>query len=202
MGEDNTVVAAAHHNASAMFDRSYVHSLNDKLRIMDVHEEFYSPYLAKVPEQGLMQAFRTNMEDCLQLFNGLDEEQSLFRYAEGKWSIREILGHLTDAERVFAYRAMAFARGEVQALPGYDENLYAKKSNAHERSLKDHISEFESVRRSTILLFEGFDPLMFSITGTMSGHSTSVQNIGRMIVGHCMHHLEVLKELYVSKLVV
>jgi uncharacterized damage-inducible protein DinB len=126
----------------------------------------------------------------------MEEDYSKFRYASGKWSLREILGHIIDAERVFTYRAMSIARGEKQALPGYEENDYAENSNADDRSISSLWEEYEFLRKSTIIMFQSFDKDMMSTVGTMSGSTFSVNSIGRIITGHCRHHLHVIKDRY------
>lgn len=163
---------------------------------MNVHGEFYNPYVEGIPEDGFIEALERNRDDCLALFARVDEEKSKFRYAEGKWSIREVLGHISDGERVFAYRALCFARGEKQSLPGYEENDYADESNAHERSWKELVKEFEVLRESTIILFKGLSGESIDKIGTMNESKASVRSIGRIIAGHSDHHLRTLKERY------
>ena len=163
---------------------------------MNVHPEFYNPYLEKVPDQDVIKALKSNMQACGEIYSNVDEEKSTYRYAEGKWSLRELLGHIIDAERVFSYRAMCFARADKTPLPGFDENDYASRSNAHLRSMKSLKEEFMTLRLSTIQLFSSFSDAQLSEVGTMSGNQASVHAIGRIIAGHCAHHLEVIQERY------
>lgn len=117
-------------------------------------------------------------------------------YAPGKWTAKDIIQHISDAERVFAYRALRFGRNDSIPLHGFDENTYAVNTNLVNRSLDDLLHEFNAVRRSTIALFEGFTNEMLNRTGVASGREVSVLAIGFFTVGHQLHHINVLKERY------
>lgn len=124
------------------------------------------------------------------------DELAGFRYAPGKWSVREVVGHMTDAERVFAYRALSIARGDQTALPGFEENEWAEVSNAGSRSLADLVGELRAVRASTLALFRSFGAAEWERTGTASGKHVAVRALPYIIAGHERHHVAVLRERY------
>jgi len=117
-------------------------------------------------------------------------------YAVNKWTIKQILQHLADTERVFLYRALSFARKDETPLPSFDENLYAEISNSNRRSLNEILTEFESIRNSALTLFQGFTEEMLLSTGNCSGKEASVAAIGFTIAGHTFHHYKVIRERY------
>ena len=130
------------------------------------------------------------------LCEGLDEDKALFRYAPGKWSIKQVLGHLVDAERVFAYRALRIARGDTTPLLSFDENAYAEAGGFDSRPLADLLADFEAVRAGTTPLIEGFAPEAWRRLADVSGSPTSVRGIAYVIVGHVEHHAHLLEERY------
>lgn len=158
--------------------------------------EWYHKYVNQIEEDDLEQALRLNTESSLQFFNSIPKEKWGYRYAEGKWSIREMLQHIVDAERIFAYRALCFARGEQASLPGFEEDAYAAASKADRRSAADLLAEFETVRRSIQQLFASFDEEQLSSVGIANNSPVSVNAIGFIIPGHAQHHINILKERY------
>jgi hypothetical protein len=124
------------------------------------------------------------------------EEKLSYRYAEGKWTIKEIMAHLIDDERIYAYRALRFARNDQTELPGFDQDDYAIESAANERSLDDLLEEFAAVRRSTIALFNSFDERVWTRSGVASGNVMSVRAAAYHIAGHELRHLNIIKERY------
>lgn len=160
------------------------------------YADFYSNYIQSVPEGDLIELMRDNMEKSLELFWSVTEEKSQFRYAERKWSIRELLGHIIDAERVFSYRALRFSRNDKTNLPGFDENDFIKHSNYDRRSLNSLISEYEHLRKSNIIMFAGLKEEMWELTGTANNAPISVRALGCIVIGHENHHIKILKERY------
>jgi hypothetical protein len=128
----------------------------------------------------------------------LPEEKLNYRYAEGKWTIKEILAHLIDDERIYTYRALRFARNDMTELPGFDQNAYAPQSGANERTMDDLLEEFAAVRRSTIALFNSFDDRVWTRTGVGSGNVMSVRAAAYHIAGHELRHVNTIKERYLS----
>jgi uncharacterized damage-inducible protein DinB len=133
-----------------------------------------------------------------ELLGSLSDEQLAFRYADGKWTIREIIGHLIDAERIFAYRLLRIARGDTTPLAGFDENMYVPASNATNRSVHELLSEFAVVRASSLALLRGLAPEAFALLGTASEKPVSVRALAWVIVGHEMHHLGIIRERYLK----
>ena len=160
--------------------------------------EFYSNYVLLVPESNLFEAFKNLQATSSSFWSSISEEQANYRYAEGKWSIKELLQHIIDTERIFAYRALAFARGESIALPGYDENLYTENCLADNRAYSDILAELEVVRKSTRELFKSFDDSVLDNLGNASNSPLSVKAIGFILVGHELHHINVAKERYLK----
>ncbi|MFQ5676180.1 MAG: DinB family protein, partial [bacterium] len=142
------------------------------------------------------EALKSQRREMLDLLSSLNEEQALYRYAEGKWSVKEIVGHLIDAERVFVYRAMCFARKETAFLPGMDENYYVKNANFDKRALADLLDEYQNVRAATISFFANMDAETGLRRGTANESEFTVRSLLCIIAGHERHHLNFLKERY------
>lgn len=155
-------------------------------------------YVKQVEESDHLQALRISGHRMLELVYTIKEENQDFRYAEGKWSIREVLCHMIDAERIFAYRALRFSRNDKTPLPGWEENDYAPMANASARNLKQIADEMRHVRLSTIDLFESFTEEMLAHKGTANGNEVSVMTLGFVIAGHETHHRKILTERYLN----
>ncbi|MFT3680092.1 MAG: DinB family protein [Ferruginibacter sp.] len=157
---------------------------------------YFKIYTDQVVETDLATAFQNQSAGFEEFLNRISEEKSLYAYADGKWTIKEMLQHIIDAERIFAYRAVCFARGEAINLPGFEENDYAANSHANERSWKSIVEEFIINRRSIELMFASFTNEVLALSGTANNNTTSVESIGFIIVGHFNHHKKVLLERY------
>lgn len=157
---------------------------------------FYKPYIDKAGELELIEALNQGLQNTYSFFNEIDENKLSYRYQPNKWTVKEILQHLIDAERVFTYRALRFARKDKTNLPGYDENFYVSNCNGDTRSIKDLVKEYKALRCSTISLFESFTNDILSCSGFANNAEMSVRAIGFVIVGHEKHHIEVIKERY------
>lgn len=157
---------------------------------------FYKPYIDKAGELELMNALEAGKENTLTFLKQIEREKWEYRYAENKWTIKEILQHLIDSERVFAYRALRFSRNDKTNLPGFDENDYANESNASSRNIDDLLEEYAQLRTSTIALFSSFSENMLLQKGNANNAAMSVRAVGFVIVGHEKHHLGVIKERY------
>jgi uncharacterized damage-inducible protein DinB len=161
----------------------------------------YAPYtmmyIGLLPDDGLVLKYlEENLKATKDFILSLPEEKLLYRYAEGKWTIREILVHLIDDERIYSYRALRFARNDKTELPGFEQDDYAIHSGANERELEDILKEFTTVRRATISLFEGFDRKALLRAGIASGNIMSVRAAAYHIAGHEMRHINIIKERY------
>lgn len=161
--------------------------------------QFYKNYVKQIEETDLLQALRLSGFRTQMLIHSIPAEKADFRYAEGKWTVRELLCHIIDAERIFAYRALRFARNDKTNLHGFDENTYAPEANAGGRSLKKISDELTHLRASTVDLFEGFTEEMLLRKGTANNNEISVLALGFIIAGHEAHHRRILTERYLSK---
>ena len=157
---------------------------------------FYANYVAAVPEGGVLDVLRAQPEQIARLAASVPADRETFRYAPGKWSVREVVGHMIDAERVFGYRAFCIGRGEAQPLPSFDENAYVAASGANARSLASLAEEFAQVRVANLALFERLGDEACRRMGTASGKPVSVRALVYIIAGHAAHHLTVLRERY------
>ena len=160
------------------------------------YAEYFNRYIELVEGEDIVQVLEKHLQIFEKFYSSLTEEQGNFAYAEGKWTIKEVIGHVIDTERIMAYRALAFARGEEQALPGFEQDDYVANSNFGERKLEDLINEFKTLRISNIVLFKSFGEKQFNRTGTASGNKLSVLALAFTIAGHELHHLKILKERY------
>jgi uncharacterized damage-inducible protein DinB len=160
---------------------------------------YFQRYLDQVPDDGdLLKHLKAIQKETEQLILGLPEEKLLYRYAEGKWTIKEILVHLMDAERIFAYRALRFARADNTPLPGFDEDLYVPHSFANQRKTKDILKEWAALRASSIALIKGLDKKTLKRKGIMSNLEMPVAGLLSLIYGHHRHHLNVIYERYLA----
>ncbi|GAA3950311.1 DinB family protein [Hymenobacter algoricola] len=162
---------------------------------------YFTNYISRVPEgTEPLAMLRQQPAELRQLIGGLSEEQALTRYAPGKWTIKEMLLHIVDTERIFSYRALRIARGDQQPLPGFDENAYADASGANERTLSDLLAEYEAVRQATVALFQSFPPAVLDRPGTASNNPLTVRALLFVAPGHEAHHLYILRERYLPLL--
>jgi hypothetical protein len=159
---------------------------------------FYKNYVKQVEESDLLQALRISGHRALELVHAIPQNKLDFRYAPDKWTVRELLCHVIDAERIFAYRALRFARNDKTPLAGFEENDYAPQANASGRSIEKITAEMAHLRSSTIDLFEGFTPEMLTRKGTSNKNELSVVALGFIIAGHETHHCHILKERYLA----
>lgn len=160
------------------------------------HPEYFGKYIALVKEDDIIQAISNQLPVIFSELNKITEETSTYSYAPGKWTLKELLQHIIDAERVFDYRALAFARKDTNPLPSFDEDSYAANSNANSRTWASLVSEFNHVRAASTDLFQSLTPSMLSGSGIASGKHITVLSLGYIIVGHVYHHLNVIKEKY------
>ena len=170
-------------------------------RIQKPLEGEYVPYtimyIGLLPDDGLvLRHLRNNFTATRDLILSLPEKKLLHRYAPGKWTIKEILAHVVDDERIYAYRALRFARNDATELPGFDQEEFAKYSNANARSVKEMLNEFATVRKATISLFNGLDHEALTRSGTANGGVMSVRAAAYHIAGHELRHVDVIKERY------
>lgn len=160
---------------------------------------FYHNYINQVKQDDLKDALKDTTKEATTFFKAIPKKKWGHRYAEGKWSVKELVQHIIDAERVFSYRALRFARKDETELPSFDENKFAAASKADNRTKKELIKEFEAVREATELQFESFDDEQLEATGIANKNSISVKAIGFIIAGHVIHHMNIIRERYLEK---
>ena len=159
---------------------------------------FYKGYVKLVSHPDVLQALRISGYRTMEIIHSIPESKSDFRYAEGKWSVREVLCHMMDAERIFGYRALRFARNDRTELPGFDEKEYALQLNATGRSLTQIGDEMQHLRTSTVDLFESFTEEMLKRKGSANKSELSVLALGIIIAGHETHHCKIIRERYLN----
>ncbi|MEO8150625.1 MAG: DinB family protein [Bacteroidia bacterium] len=162
------------------------------------YPSYYGTYINKVTGDDLITALVINFSETEKLIKTITEENLNYRYAEGKWTIKEILVHLMDAERIFAYRALRFARQDKTDLPGFEENDYAPASKASSRNIDSIMQEFAALRKSTIELYKSFDEEQLNQSGTANNNRITVRSLGYSTAGHELHHIQVIRERYLS----
>ncbi|MEN8222443.1 MAG: DinB family protein [Acidobacteriota bacterium] len=156
-------------------------------------------YINQVPNDGNLIDYLGKGKILINKFySDQSEKMLMFRYEPEKWTMKDILAHIIDDERIFAYRALRFARGDKKELPGVDQDLYADNAFANARSTEDLLDEYNKVRDSSIALFKGFNEKMITRCGIADGHNVSVSALGYLIAGHEMHHLKIIKERYLN----
>lgn len=163
------------------------------------YPEYFGRYISQVEEEDLGDAFKNQFSKIITFLGSIDEVKAGYAYAKGKWSLKELLQHIIDAERIFDYRSLCFARNETISLPPFDENIYAENSGANKRSWESLSNEFIDVRRSTEDLYKSFSDTMLQQSGVANNNKTSVLSMGFITIGHLTHHIKVIKERYLVK---
>ncbi len=164
------------------------------------YPEYIEAYLQWIPKDGqLLEHLKNNFRKVRRLVRSLTPEQLELRYAPDKWTIRETLVHLIDDERIYAYRALCFARGEAAELPGFDPDIYAELSEAHQRPLENIMAEYSAVRQSTIALLAGLPDSAWLRSGLASGNRSTVRALAYHLAGHEMHHLNLIRTKYLGR---
>lgn len=158
--------------------------------------EYYHKYINLVPHEDLKELLEQHENNNYGFLKNIPEDKWDYRYAPGKWSIKELVQHLIDTERIFCYRALRFARKDKTELPGFDENAYAAASNSNKRTKEDLLKELQVIEQATTLLFKSFDEEQLEASGTANGKEIYVRAIGYIIIGHAMHHNKILSERY------
>lgn len=170
--------------------------MNSNQLPVNEYAKFYSPYINALQNVELVEELEICLHDFIKFVQNIPMDKFDFRYAEGKWTIKDIIQHLIDAERVFSYRAMRISRNDKTPLPGFEENDYVDNAYANGRSIQDLLTELSAVRQSTLLLFKSFSKEQFERMGIASNAEVSVRAIGFIIIGHQKHHQKVFQERY------
>jgi hypothetical protein len=160
------------------------------------YNPYYNTYISKVPDGDVLQVLAKQLDETQALLKSIPEDRAGHRYAPDKWSIREVVGHLIDSERIFAYRALRFARGDSNPLPGFDQDEYVRASGSDRRRLSDLASEFAHLRRATIAMLSSLDEGTPERRGKANNDEISVRALAYVMAGHERHHIDILKERY------
>ena len=163
-----------------------------------VYKNYFENYTSLVPEKDVLSALNNQAKTLTDFFNSISDEKAMYAYAVGKWTIKEMLQHIIDTERIFAFRALAIARKETVTLPGFDENIYATNSLANRRIWAELAHEMKIVREATILLFKSFTEEMLQNSGNFSAANGNVNTLGLIIAGHFYHHVNITNERYLK----
>jgi uncharacterized damage-inducible protein DinB len=162
------------------------------------YHEFYQTYVSKLKKDDILEVLQDQAKEIPELLKTISEGKSKYQYEEGKWTIAQLVQHINDTERVFAYRAFAIARGDKASFPGMDQDDYANAAFTENRTLGSLTKEFEAVRASTLSFFESMDASVVANVGTASDFPITVRGIAGIIAGHAAHHIDILKERYLS----
>jgi len=163
----------------------------------DEYAPFYANYVKKAEAQGnILETLERLKDSTWKYLSALGEEKANFTYAEGKWTLKQLVSHMIDAERVFAYRVLCFSRGDQNALPGFDENDYVEQADLSGRTLQELAKELKTLREGNLYLFNSLNETQLLYTGIASSHSVSVRALLYIIAGHELHHLSIIRERY------
>ncbi|HXV15743.1 MAG TPA: DinB family protein [Gemmatimonadaceae bacterium] len=164
----------------------------------DEHNPYFSLYIDRVPDGDIVEILGKQIPETVEFLRAIPESRADYRYAEGKWSIRQIVGHLSDGERVFQYRAMRFSRLDTTPVPGFDENLFVANAPFAHMSMEDLISELEHLRMASIRLLSGLDAEAMGRRGVANGNEISVRALAFVMAGHVAHHLDIIRTRYLQ----
>jgi len=164
----------------------------------DEYAPSYATYIDAVSQPDVLASLKAQKQSTAQLLAGLNDAQAAFRYAPGKWTLREVIGHLADSERIFSYRLLRIARGDATPLAGFEENDYVPAGQFERRTLASVAAEFAAVRDASLALLQGLDPEAFARRGTASGKPVTARALAFIIAGHEKHHLGVIRERYLK----
>jgi uncharacterized damage-inducible protein DinB len=164
------------------------------------YPEYYKPYVNLVPEGDLLTLLKENLVKTIELFESLSEEYGHFRYAENKWSIKEVLGHMTDTERIMSYRLLRVGRGDQTSLAGFDENDYVEGSQINKLPIKKILEDFIATRKATLSLIQNMPDEAWANIGFANNTEVTARAIGYIIAGHAIHHRTIISDRYLPLL--
>ncbi|WP_066250910.1 DinB family protein [Neobacillus drentensis] len=162
------------------------------------YPEYYKPYVNLVPEGDLLTLLKETLVKTIELFESLSEEDVLFRYADNKWSIKEVLGHMADTERIMSYRLLRVGRGDQTALAGFDENDYVQGSQVNILPIKNILEDFIATRKATLTLIQNLPDVAWANIGFANNTEVTARAIAYIIAGHALHHFKIITEKYLS----
>lgn len=170
--------------------------MNSNQLPVNEYSKFQATYIAALSSVELLEELEISLHDFIRFIQNIPMDKFDYRYAVGKWTIKDIIQHVIDTERIFSYRALRFSRNDATPLPGFEENDYANNTHANQRSIQDLLTELSAVRHATLLLFKSFSQEQLLKMGISSGSEVSVRAIGFIIIGHQKHHQKVFEERY------
>lgn len=170
--------------------------MNSNQLPVNEYASFYAPYIQALEDVHLIEELEICLHDFIKFVRNIPMDKFDYRYAEGKWTIKDIIQHLIDAERIFSYRALRISRRDKTPLPGFEEDYYVENTEANKRSIQELLAEFSAVRQSTIFLFKSFSEEQLLNIGIVNENEVSVRAIGFIIIGHQKHHQKVFQERY------
>ena len=159
------------------------------------YEQFYSKYIKLVDQEPILETLEKLKTSTYQLLSSLTNEQASYAYRPEKWTVKQVAGHLIDAERTFACRVLAFSRGQAE-LPGFDENVYVERANSNDRTIQDLATEFKTVREANLYMLRALTPGQLEAKGIANGRQVQVNTIVYIMAGHEVHHINILKDRY------
>lgn len=162
----------------------------------DEYAPYYETYISKVPDEDYEVFLKSQLDEILALFGNFDDEKGLYRYASGKWSLKEVLGHITDTERVMSYRMLRIARGDSTVLPGFDQDVFIANTSFDEVSIEVLLHDFKAVRKATLTLLQTIADSAWSRQGNVSTFDITARGLAYVIAGHAEHHVSVVQERY------
>jgi uncharacterized damage-inducible protein DinB len=160
------------------------------------YPEYYLPYINLVPQEDLLQILQENLQEVVNLFEGISEEKAHYRYAPGKWSVKELLGHITDTERIMCYRLLRVGRGDQTPLAGFNENDYVQGAQTNNLSMEAILEDFKAVRNATITLIQNLPAAAWANKGNANGLEITTRAIAFIIAGHQIHHCKIVEDRY------
>ncbi len=162
------------------------------------YDAYYHKYISLVPEADIREAFAAQPAELRAAIDGVDEARGNYAYGEGKWTIKEVLSHLIDGERIFAYRMRRISRGDVTPIEGFEQDGYIENSNANNRGFVELLDEFEFSRKANVLMLNNLDETGLARMGTASDLPVSVRALANIAIGHVRHHVAILNERYLN----
>jgi uncharacterized damage-inducible protein DinB len=163
------------------------------------YPEYYQPYIKQVPNGELIQILQENLLAVITLFKGLTEEETNLRYAPGKWSVKEVLGHIIDTERIMTYRLLRVSRGDQTSLPGFNETDYVQAAQTHNLSMESILEDFKAARNAAITLIKNTPEKAWVNNGNANGMEITTRAIAYIIAGHEMHHRKIVEDRYLKR---
>jgi hypothetical protein len=162
------------------------------------YDPYYEGYISLVPEDKIIDPLVAQTGELRAIFADMPEERGAFAYADGKWTIKELLSHVIDGERIFAYRVLRISRGDTTPIEGFDQDIYIENSHANRRSFHELLGEFELLREANVALFKNLEVGDWTRTGTANNVEISVRSLAWIMVGHIRHHINILKSRYLN----